>query len=174
MLPSHLFFPFGLVLISYTSWWVKNPNLKAQLLSDVLWLCDRTGAAASEHQNWSPNLLVSLKSRQTSCCPPAAVRGLTGLCVILLDLTGLPKPSPGCWLGTTVQFSADLCHYSNCCLQWLLLFLWRNETFSTEEWTEVRAFTFFFSSHPFLIMFPQKRCLDFKYRSVPKLLLKLS
>lgn len=106
MLPSHLFFPFGLILISYTSWWVKNPNLKAQLLSDVLWLCDRTGAAASEHQNWSPNLLVSLKSRQTSCCPPAAVRGLTGLCVILLDLTGLPKPSPGCWLGT---HSAVLC-----------------------------------------------------------------
>lgn len=121
---------FCLILISLYTMISKEPNLKPQLLSDVLCLCDRKGAAASEHQNWSPNLLISLKSRQTSCCSPAAVRGLHRAmcqwteqnymwsCWILLDCQNLSQDTD---LGPTVQYSANTCCYSNCCLQWLLL-----------------------------------------------------
>lgn len=153
----------------------QEPNLKAQLPSDVLWLCDRTGAAAWEHQHWSPDLLVSLKSRQASYCPSAALRGLqramcqcserAELCVFLLDLTGLPKSFPGCWLGTPIAVPC-----------WYFLLLQLLSTVASpsplEEWNiQYRGmdrdesfpspfhypFVVIFFPHPFLNRFPQKK-----------------
>lgn len=148
----------------------------------MLWLCDRTGAAASDHQNWSPDLLVSLKSRQTSCCPPsAAVRGLqrtkwsdrAELCVLLLDLTGLPKSLPGCWLGT---------HRTVLC--WHLLLLQLLSTVASPSPLEElniqyrgmnrgEGFHFFFPTSFSQYVPTKKGVSTLKYKSFPKPLFKL-
>lgn len=123
----------------------------------MLWLCDKTGAAASEHWHKSPNLLISQKSRQTSCCPTSVVaRGLRGAMCQRSDIAEPYVVLPGSYftpnvfsrelpdVGPPVWFSVDNCCYPSCCPQWLLLPYLRNELFSKEDRTEVRASTFFF------------------------------
>lgn len=164
--PFFLFF-FGLILISYTPWWVKNQISK---LSVSLMCFDcvteqeqqlqsiRTGVLNCWY-HWSPGrspavlLQLLLEVCKGPCASGQTEQNCTWSSWILLDCQRLSQDTDS---GPTVQFSADICCYSNCCLQWLLLLFWRNEIFSTEEWTEVRAFTFF-SPHHFLKMFPQKK-----------------
>lgn len=185
-------FFFGLILISYISWWVKNQISK---LSFPLMCFDcvteqeqqlesiSTGALTCWY-HWSPGRPPAVLQLLLEVCKgPCASAQKEQNCVcsswILLDCQNLSQDAD---LGLPLQFPADICCYSNCCLQWLLLLLWRNEIFSTEEWTEMRAFPhpfttllwWYFSHILFSIGSHKKRCLDFKYRPFPKALFQLS
>lgn len=128
---------FCLILISYTPRWVKNQISK---LSFPLMCFDcvteqeqqlqsiRTGAVTCWY-HWSPGRPPAvLFQLLLEICKGPCAGGQTGQnCMwsswISLDCQILSQDAE---LGPTGQFSADICCYSNCCLQWLLLLLWRN------------------------------------------------